>query len=99
MKLLRTILRLPRYAALLLLYLYKKCLSPLVPPACRYRPTCSEYCAEAVARFGLVKGGWLGLRRLLRCNPFAAGGFDPVPEPRSQSHPDRRQPCSGSEPH
>ncbi len=61
-----------------LLRLYKALLSPLLPSACRFYPTCSEYMIEAVQRYGAVRGVWMGLRRLLRCHPFHAGGFDPV---------------------
>ncbi len=61
------------------LRLYKRCLSPLLPPRCRFHPTCSEYCREAVERHGALKGGWLGLGRLCRCHPFSKGGVDPVP--------------------
>ncbi|MGH2377530.1 MAG: membrane protein insertion efficiency factor YidD [Candidatus Limnocylindria bacterium] len=60
---------------------YKRALSPLLPPACRYTPTCSEYATEAVERHGVLKGGFLGVRRLLSCHPFARGGYDPVPGP------------------
>jgi putative membrane protein insertion efficiency factor len=70
---------LPKRGVLLALQIYKRCLSPLLPPACRFHPTCSEYCQEAVQRHGLFKGLWLGLRRLLRCHPFGKGGIDPVP--------------------
>lgn len=59
---------------------YKYCLSPFLPPACRFRPTCSEYGKEAVVRFGILKGGLLAFLRLARCNPLFKAGFDPVPE-------------------
>ena len=57
---------------------YKWMLSPVLPSACRFYPTCSEYMREAVERYGAAKGVWMGVRRLLRCHPFQAGGFDPV---------------------
>jgi putative membrane protein insertion efficiency factor len=57
---------------------YKRFLSPLLPSACRYYPTCSEYMTEAVAKHGVVRGVWMGLRRLGRCHPFHEGGYDPV---------------------
>ncbi len=65
--------------ALGLLRGYKRWISPLLPPACRFEPTCSEYTADAVSRYGLARGLWLGVRRLLRCHPFNRGGYDPVP--------------------
>lgn len=55
---------------------YKRWLSPLLPVACRYQPTCSEYALLAVQKYGVAWGGWVSLRRLLRCHPFAAGGVD-----------------------
>jgi putative membrane protein insertion efficiency factor len=65
-------------AATAILQLYKGLVSPLFPPACRYVPTCSEYAAEAVARHGFWHGTALAVWRVLRCNPFARGGYDPV---------------------
>ena len=61
-----------------LLRLYKVCVSPLLPPSCRFVPTCSEYAMEAVERYGAMRGSWKGIRRLLRCHPFHPGGYDPV---------------------
>jgi len=57
---------------------YQVAISPWLPPACRYYPTCSEYMREAVEKHGAARGVWMGLRRLARCHPFHAGGFDPV---------------------
>ena len=59
---------------------YRRFLSPLRPPCCRFIPTCSAYALEAVEKYGALKGGFLALRRILRCNPFSKGGYDPVPE-------------------
>jgi putative membrane protein insertion efficiency factor len=61
-----------------LLRLYKSLVSPWLPSACRFYPTCSEYMREAVLKYGASRGLWLGLKRLLRCHPFQEGGFDPV---------------------
>ncbi len=58
---------------------YKRYISPLLPDACIYSPTCSEYALEAIEKYGAAHGGWLAFRRILRCNPFHRGGFDPVP--------------------
>lgn len=58
---------------------YQKYISPLSGPHCRYVPTCSAYAIEAVEKYGTIKGGFLAAKRILRCHPFAAGGYDPVP--------------------
>lgn len=75
----------PRGLVIAALRFYKAAISPLLPPACRFRPTCSEFAIEAVALHGVLRGGWLSLRRLLRCHPFSKGGFDPVPPGRNAS--------------
>lgn len=67
-----------------MIFLYKKFLSPLLPPACRFRPTCSDYCSEALEEYGFFRGGWLGFKRLMRCNPLFKGGYDPVPGKRTR---------------
>ena len=64
--------------AMWLIRLYKRTLSPMLPPSCRFSPSCSQYALEAMERYGLFKGGALGIYRLLRCHPFSRGGFDPV---------------------
>ena len=58
---------------------YKRFISPMFPPSCRYVPTCSEYMYDAVVKYGAPKGIWMGLKRLSRCHPFHPGGYDPVP--------------------
>ncbi|MBQ9865104.1 MAG: membrane protein insertion efficiency factor YidD [Bacteroidales bacterium] len=62
-----------------LIWLYRHFISPLTPAACRYTPTCSQYAVEAIKKYGPFKGGWLALRRILRCNPWGGSGYDPVP--------------------
>jgi putative membrane protein insertion efficiency factor len=62
-----------------LIRVYQRCISPFLPRACRFYPTCSAYAAEAIARHGTIKGCLYALRRILRCHPFCAGGYDPVP--------------------
>ncbi|HEX6288663.1 MAG TPA: membrane protein insertion efficiency factor YidD [Herpetosiphonaceae bacterium] len=68
-----------RWIALVLIRFYQRFISPLTPPSCIYTPTCSQYGYEAISRYGLLKGGWLTLRRIARCHPWAHGGSDPVP--------------------
>ncbi len=68
-----------KIAILWLLGMYKRYISPWLPPSCRFEPTCSMYMYQAIEKKGVVRGLILGLRRLLRCHPFSAGGFDPVP--------------------
>ena len=67
-----------RIVLVTLLKFYKVAVSPLLPPSCRFVPTCSEYAREAIERHGAVRGTWMGARRLLRCHPFHPGGYDPV---------------------
>ena len=67
-----------KFLVLDLLGIYKALVSPFLPPACRFEPTCSEYAKEAVEKYGAVRGTWMGLKRILRCQPFCKGGHDPV---------------------
>ena len=66
-------------ALLLMIKFYRNFISPLKPPSCRYIPTCSEYAMIAIERYGARRGGWLAIKRILRCQPFHKGGYDPVP--------------------
>ena len=68
-----------RHAALAAIRLYQLTLSRILPPSCRFYPSCSQYGYEAIARYGILKGGWLTIRRIVRCNPWCEGGYDPVP--------------------
>ena len=80
-----------RRLAVLPIRLYQWTLSPVLPPSCRYHPTCSAYAIEAVLTHGIFKGSWLALRRILRCHPWSSGGYDPVPPPHSSSFSHQEQ--------
>ena len=67
-----------KFLVLDLLGIYKAMVSPFLPPACRFEPTCSEYAKQAVEKYGALRGTWMGIRRILRCQPFCKGGHDPV---------------------
>ncbi|CUA78917.1 MULTISPECIES: membrane protein insertion efficiency factor YidD [Anoxybacillus] len=69
-----------KHIFILLIRFYQRFISPLKPPTCRFYPTCSHYGLEAIRRFGALKGGYLTIKRILKCHPFHPGGFDPVPE-------------------
>lgn len=71
--------------SVILLKGYKKYISPLLPPACRFTPTCSEYMMEAISIYGFFKGFCMGAKRLLKCHPFHQGGYDPVPQWKKDS--------------
>jgi putative membrane protein insertion efficiency factor len=62
-----------------LIRLYRRVISPAIPPSCRFTPTCSSYAYEAIEKYGAVRGGYLAAKRLLKCHPFHPGGYDPVP--------------------
>ncbi len=66
--------------ALAMIRFYKRFLSPMLPSACIYEPTCSVYTYQAIERYGVIRGSWLGMKRISRCHPFHAGGYDPVPD-------------------
>lgn len=68
-----------KQVVLALIRFYQRLLSPALPPSCRFTPTCSEYSYEAIDRYGALRGGWLGFRRIVRCHPWNPGGHDPVP--------------------
>jgi len=68
-----------------LIRLYQRFISPMLPANCRYQPTCSQYCIEALDRHGVLKGSWLGIKRIARCHPWGSDGYDPVPELQGES--------------
>jgi putative membrane protein insertion efficiency factor len=79
-----------RQLLILVVRAYQMVLSPLLPAACRYHPTCSHYAIEALEKHGALRGSWLAVKRIGRCHPFRPGGFDPVPEPPSPPTTSRR---------
>ena len=72
-------MNIPARLMLLLIRFYQYAISPMLPPRCRYTPTCSQYAEEAVSKHGAFKGGWMALKRIARCHPFGGSGHDPVP--------------------
>lgn len=66
--------------------LYQKAISPLMPPSCRFHPTCSNYGLEAIETHGALKGSWLAIRRISKCHPFHEGGYDPVPDKKTDNN-------------
>ncbi|MBK8135935.1 MAG: membrane protein insertion efficiency factor YidD [Chloroflexi bacterium] len=74
-----------KFLALASLRFYKRRISPMLPPSCRFYPTCSEYMYEAIQVYGVFRGGWMGMKRIVRCNPMNPGGFDPVPPKKERA--------------
>ncbi|MDE7387950.1 MAG: membrane protein insertion efficiency factor YidD [Muribaculaceae bacterium] len=68
-----------KHLLILLVRVYQAAISPLLPPACRYTPTCSQYAVEALRKHGALRGSWLALKRICRCHPWGGSGYDPVP--------------------
>jgi len=73
------IVEIPKNLLLLFIRFYRKFVSPLSPPSCRFTPSCSHYGYDAIEKYGFLKGGWLAIKRIGRCHPFNSGGYDPVP--------------------
>lgn len=75
----QVVLGFPKRGAIALVNFYRKYISPMFPPSCRYVPTCSEYAMIALQRYGFIKGSWIAIKRICRCHPWHPGGYDPVP--------------------
>ncbi|MBE2189063.1 MAG: membrane protein insertion efficiency factor YidD [Desulfobulbaceae bacterium] len=75
-----------KYLIILPIKFYKKFISPMLPPSCRFYPTCSQYTIESVETWGIVRGTWLSIKRISKCHPLHRGGFDPVPERCNHNH-------------
>ena len=84
-------------AALMLIKGYKLAVSPYLPSSCIYQPTCSDYTTEAIEAHGVLKGSWLGIKRIARCNPFTTGGLDLVPSPASSIDEGSMSPTNSAE--
>jgi uncharacterized protein len=74
-----------KYIFIFLIKIYQFLISPLFPPSCRFQPSCSNYAIVALGRFGIFKGGFLSIKRILKCHPYHPGGYDPVPEKKVKS--------------
>ena len=70
--------KIPALLATFLIKVYRYAISPILPPSCRFHPSCSEYAIEALGKYGFIKGSWLAIKRVARCHPLSAGGHDPV---------------------
>jgi uncharacterized protein len=75
----KTIIKLLAFPFILIIKMYQLLISPILPSNCRYQPTCSHYTVEALKKYGIFKGGWLGIKRISRCHPWGSSGYDPVP--------------------
>ena len=84
-------------AALFAIRFYQRCVSPFTPPSCRFHPSCSHYAYGSIRRFGLWRGGWMGLKRICKCHPFHPGGYDPVPELETNTRPSNTRQMSTRE--
>ena len=72
------IIRIPKFISQGLIWIYKKCISPLLPNVCKFTPTCSTYTMQSIQEWGFFKGTFLGIKRIFRCNPWSKGGLDPI---------------------